>query len=300
MPLTTDDMKYYVDPLAVPYEDSKRIFVLEVRHERTHTMVGQIVNVTGVGEIEGHRMWFKTENGYYVYGAAVGSQSVSRYSQVVARVGDIFAFGEQTTAAKKFPNKRNLVSVRLSNGKQVPGGAYLPVTDWIPAAEWSYECMPSDGDSEEVIEAKLTLAKQKWDTKHAKLEIMRQGLRRGWTHDLKALQETGHLFRGLYGARVSGTALMNILPSAVNLDEGAEALFKNMKDSDIVTAKGNQSAYVGVPVRFYAPLDVRSIEEATSPSTDIMNAYLRNKPGFSHATMATLSATPVLSGIASS
>jgi hypothetical protein len=54
-----------------------------------------------------------------------------------------------------------------------------------------------------------------------------------------------------------------------------------------------------VPVRFYAPLEVRSYEEAAAPSTDLLNSYLRNKPGFSHATMAAASASPVLMGTAS-
>jgi len=295
--LTLEDMKYYIDPIAAPYEDTTKVYVQQVRHERTHSMVGKIINVKGVGEIEGHRMWYTTENGYYVYGASAGSPSVGRYSMVVAQVGDIWAFGEQAARLRKgSANHRNLGSVRFSNGKRMPGNAYLPVTNWIEAAGWAYECMPADGDSEEVVAAKLALAKQRWQTRHAKLEVMRQGLTRGWTKDLRELQEKGVMFRGKYGARVTGIALMSVMPDTVTLDEGHKMLVDQMKESSIVTNKGNQSAFVGVPVRFYAPLNVDTFEQAAAPSSDLLNSYLRNKPGFQHTVMGASTATPVLTG----
>lgn len=295
--LTLEDMKYYIDPIATPYEDTKQVYVQQVRHERTHSMVGKIINVKGVGEIEGHRIWYTTENGYFVYGNSAGCRSVPRYSQVVAPVGDIWAFGEMMAVNRKgTATKRNISSIRFSNGRKMPGGAILPVTNWISAADWAYECMPADGDSPEVIVAKLELAKQKWTTRNAKLEVMRQGLARGWTSDLRTLQETGILFKGKYGARISGTALMAVLPSSLTLDSGHRSLMDAMRESPIVTRKDGESAYVGVPVRFYAPLNVDSFEEAAAPSADILNTYLRNKPGFQHAVMGPAATSPVLIG----
>lgn len=297
--LTLEDMKYYIDPIAAPYDDTKKVYVQQVRHERTHSMVGKIINVKGVGEIDGHRIWYTTENGYYVYGSAAGNMNVNRYEQAVARVGDLWAFGElqgTTRKSKATATKRNLGAVRFSNGRRMPGGAYLPVTDWIHAAGWAYECMPADGDSEQVMAAKLELAKQKWTTRNAKLEVMRQGLSRGWTKDLRALQESGVLFKGRYGARISGTAMMAVMPTEVTLDEGHKALLEQMRDSPIVTNKGGQTTYVGVPVRFYAALNADSFEEAAAPSNDVLNSYLRTKSGFQHAVMGPASTSPVLIG----
>lgn len=293
--LTLEDMKYYIDPIATPYEDTKKVFVHQVRYERHHTLVGQIVNVKGAGDIENHRMWFATDGGNFVYGPAAGCQSVGRYKMVLARMGDVFICGETLAVRRTQKHVRLLNSTRMSNGKTL-GGISVPVTDWIEAADWAWECMPADGDSEDVITAKLALAKQKWETRNAKIEIMRQGLNRGWTQDLKALQEEGTLFKGLYGARITGTAMTAVPISNVTLDGAYQTVVDEMTKADVVTRPQQTSAYVGVPVAFYAQLEARTYEEATAPNQSVLNSYLHSKPGMSRATMGPAAASPILVG----
>jgi hypothetical protein len=290
--LSTTDMKYYTDPLVKPDLKATQILVTHVKYDRNDQLVGQIVNVKSF-IVENTRLWWVTDAGSYVSGPAAGSLTLPRYTVVLAKYGDMFVVGETVRRRSSTDPVRLLHNVRTSTAQAVPHGGYLPVTQWVAAASWAHELMPVSGDSEDVIKAKLAVAKRKWETRHAKLEIMTEGVVREWTADLKRLQDEGVMYTGTYGSHISGTAMIPVDKSEANLSEGSKATVDRIKKSKAATKGGKDTLYVGIPVEYFAPME-STLEQAKSPAPSTVVSYLQQETGTHSAIPGPMTAKPVL------
>ena len=293
--LSITDMKYYTDPIMTPDLKAKTILVNQVRYERHHNLLGQVVNVKSF-QVENTRVWWLTEGGNYVTGPSVGSVNLPRYGVVLARYGDMFVCGETVRRRSATDPVRLLHNVRTSTAQSVPHGGYLPVTEWVKAASWAYEYMPVAGDSEEVIAAKLACAKRQWEVRYAKAEIMAEGVVREWTADLKRLQDAGVMYTGLYGAYVKGTALVPVSSTEVKLHEYSQQLVDSIMKSRAAQKGAKETVYVGAPVEFFAPME-STLEQAKAPAPETVASFLRTETGSSTAQPGPMSSQPVLMSV---
>jgi len=214
--LTAADMKWFIDPLADVMRDGDSIYVTTERIQRG-IHIGKIVETDGLTK-HGSRMWRKTKGiADHVYGPVANSESAVDYNGPC--IGWQEHEGQAGWMVGRFVGQRRnrglLVDAKRADQKAWPVdprtgdvlSAIEHVDVWFQAAPWALELMPDAIDCEDEVQAKLALAKQRWEHRHAKVVITEESMQRGY-HQLDELIESGHLPTPSFGALYSGDILL--------------------------------------------------------------------------------------------
>jgi hypothetical protein len=191
--ITATNRKYFIDPLQNVFHTAKEVLVFREQIPRSwNSPLDTIVPVTGQVMIDAH-LWWKTEDGMYVDGAAVSPREIISHTPTMGLLDDgTFVIGEgYGTADVNSEHPRVLIrDARRSDGKVLPGVTTYGVERWLQAAPWAVELMPAEGDDTAAVELKISIAKQKWETRLAEVAILREAQDREWTGDLEDLSYT--------------------------------------------------------------------------------------------------------------
>lgn len=227
MQLTNEQRKFFIDPIQDGLADVKQLLVTEERYGRG-TYLHKVTDVTGICT-DNNRIWWKTAARDYVVGAPVNPHF--SYDQPVIGIlsDDLFVVGLYNGRAHD--NTVSLTRTIRSDMRSVPlfagEGLAMRVPTCVAAAPWAVELMPKPGDPDSVTNAKLALAKQRWEQRYAKGIIIQQALYRDWWDDMETLQEDHDLPSPRLGALFEGNAMVQLshtLPTDSLTDEQKEML----------------------------------------------------------------------------
>lgn len=303
MQLTPAQRRFYIDPVQDPSIITEKILVTEERTTRG-IHIDKVVAVEKKRVHLDYRPWWVTAEGDYVAGAPVNPPNLSRYDNgIIAPGGDgWFWYGQPT---RRRDSGYACTDLRRSDGRQLPGsgntGSYtLELTDVVRAASWASELFPAPGDTSSVIAAKLSLAEQRWTQRRAKLEIIRQGIARGWHDDLAELRENGQLPAATFGVTFKGRALIDSL-GTVNPDlmttRDSQRL-DEIRERVRITDDNRPSMMIGLNVDVPLHLSFDTYEGARDVTADQLRESLRAATGDYTAVPGEYALTPVLRSLA--
>lgn len=220
--ISKEDRMYFIDPLQPATARKTKadgtdlpLQIVALRYRREHfkeDRLGTVINVTHQ-RVENNELWWVDSDGDYVYGAQLADRINGR-GNVMAIVNDDLFYvgregGEHHLGSSQYGSL--LVDARRSDAKRLPGLPGNTLTYAAPmvlrAAPWAHELMPVEGDSPEVVTAKVARAKQKFIQRHKKGEIYKEGMRRDWLHHLESLRADHDMPTPVFNVGVEGTFL---------------------------------------------------------------------------------------------
>lgn len=215
--LTLEQRKWFIDPLPDPMAGlgAERILATASFNSayRGYANLNKVVNVRKDKRHESLlRLWYIDEDGNYIDGPSVNTIR-SGYTIAMGIISDdLFVIGETTyDFDDSYMILRNCMR---SDQKVLPGADYSGVTmrvdTWVQVASWARELMPLPTDTPDAVSAKLNLAKQKWEQRHAKIEVIRQACQRGWDEHFVPLQDDHDFPKPHFGANVSANILVPV------------------------------------------------------------------------------------------
>jgi len=302
MPLTTLHRRFLIDPIQDPLLQTESILVTEERIGRG-IYLDKIVKVTGRAEFN-NRLWWVTDSGDHVIGAPVNPRSLNYSQPVIGIYGeDLFVTGRYND---RIGNSSVLLSgVLRSDQLTIPGlrpdsagnteSLSLQAGQWVSGAPWALSLMPTPTDSEAVTLAKMELAEQRWNYRHAKGVLRSEVLYRGWDDNLEELDDSHDMLTPTFGAVFKGDVMIRVAKPV------AEALTDDA-DNERVTALRTRSFRAGAPhsmmvgIHMELPLDVRfqKREELDDIKSDNVQLLVRRALNDHGSNIGAYSLTPVL------
>ncbi len=221
--ISKEDRMYYIDPLqpaqvrknkADGTELPLRIVALRYRRD-THKQenIGSIVEVTHQ-RVENNELWWVDTDGDYVYGAQLCDRVQGRGAIMSIVNDDLFYVGqhggEHHLGSSQYGTL--MTSAVRSDGKVFRSSNEATSFTYVSsavfkAASWARGLMPAEGDTEEVVTAKVARAKQLFVQRHKKGEIYKEGMRRDWLHHLEGLRADHDMPTPVFNVGIEGTFL---------------------------------------------------------------------------------------------
>lgn len=302
MQLTPAQRRFYIDPVQDPTIITDTLLVTEERSSRGVHM-DTIVTVRKDRYASDSRQWWITEGGDYVAGAPVNPSGLLSYQRVIGIGGDGWFW--HGTPSRRVTGGYLCSGLRRSDGRQLPGiGNTGPMSMEIPevvkAAPWASTLFPVPGDSDAVIRAKLDLAEQRWNHRRAKAEIIRQGMTRGWSDDLKELRESGKLPTATFGAFYKGTVMIEAMnpPAADSISVRDNARLQELRDRVKVPGSDGPKMMLGLEVNMPLTVQFDEYENTQKISADQLKDHIRQAVGDYTAVPGEHYLTPVLRSVA--
>lgn len=280
---TMRDMLYFTMPNPTALDAEGKLFVTDTAYDRNSSYAGTIVDIKDGITLRNGTAWRTTTDGSYVTGHGLKREPFYRQNLVgtVDGIDSMFFFG--TLREVDHDGKLVLVSAVQNSLAKYPvpslEGAYgnqIRLNNWTQAAPWTQELMPRTGDSTGTIQAKLALAKAKWETNRAVMEMAHEGYQRHWTTELKSLHENPELDflpRPRLGVTYTGEVLLPAAQSAAPaLSEEQRTKIqalrsRSLSESGVVTHRPK------IPVSVVIPLDLVLDPE----DTDLLDVTLAVK-----------------------
>jgi len=238
--ISKEDRMYFIDPLQPSAVRKTKadgselpLEILALRYRRDNfkqDRIGTVIPVTHQ-RVDNNELWWVDADGDYVYGAQLSDRGQGRTDLMAIVDDDLFYVGrnggEHYNGSSAFGSF--IVDAKRSDGKRLPGRPGSSFTYLarrvIKAAPWASTLMPVPGDTQEVIDAKVARAKQRYIQRRKKGEIYKEGLRRDWLHHLERLRPDHDLPTPRFHVGVEGMFL------AVNGDNVAvEDLSETQRD----------------------------------------------------------------------
>lgn len=156
-------------------------------------------------------------------------------------------------------------------------GGLWPMT--VPAAQWARDLFPTAKDSEAIVAAKLANAKERWMQEYKKMEILREGARRGWLPMLERVRAKGHDFpRPTFHLKVGGHVLVRtVAPTKAAMTKVGVKLANRGSRISAEQLQGNP-AYISYPVNELLPVNLTDAELASLTPSHIL-AHIRERMG---------------------
>jgi hypothetical protein len=215
MTVSPADRIYFTDPIQRPttkLPENARIVVSDSANPYRNTAVrGDIIPVTGLvmGSIE-RWYWLGADQNHY-RGVLLNAHTIRRSRWTVSFIGDDAVLGYLTnrdfnantftfTDSRWFSGRRDSIGGRVIDA--------MRFTDVAPAASWATDLWPNADDTEELVQMKITLAKEKWEMRRKKGAILEEGMYRDWLTRLeeKEFYTTHGMPRPTFGAFVEAEA----------------------------------------------------------------------------------------------
>lgn len=299
--LTPEDARFFVEPAVDSSKKSTTILCLDTRNQgRQEGYIGKIVDVRAQREMISGRMYAVTaDGGNYVFGSpqieAHGGSLGMNHALTFLPDGS-FAVGN---LGRDTSNTVVISSPRFSkpNILDLPG-VNIPSLRYYKAAQWAYELMPSKGDTQEMVDAKLELAKERYKQRRAFFHLHEEAVARNWGPTMDELREMNSLIPApRYGAKVSGMVFIqsrSTIPDTVRaaVSEAAKATLSGV-DASVV---GYSAVGSATSVEFTIAGDFATQEEARAISDqDVASAWRRL--GNAEGTIFSSSKSPFISGM---
>lgn len=225
MHINMEDMRYYVEPVtqppARPQNAPGTYTILALRYRRTDLnqrkaeRLGKPMTVTSQ-RYEGNELWWVDEDGDHVQGALMVATGEAYRQHMVGMINDeVFAVGQHGN--RMIGSSHQLIHSRRSDGRSAnPNGRAITINS-MPAASWALELMPEPGDTQEVVDQKVMLAKQKFFQREKKAQIYIEGIQRDWLNHLSQVRDDGHdMPVPRFRIGVTGIALIRTTPIALD------------------------------------------------------------------------------------
>lgn len=261
MTITPADRIYFVDPIQTPtakLPENAKLLVTQLQRDRSYgANVGDIITVTRVTEGDYARFWYVGEDGNFYDGALFGGTR-RRRGRIIDFIGDDAIMGinsgEITTNSYYLSDGR-----RWSKRRDFAGGH--AITDYrasntLIGAPWAETLWPMPNDSDELTEAKVALAKQKWTNRQHHAGILKEALSRDWltTLDQEDFYAKTGMPKGDFGLFIKGTALLTT--STTILREALAAETVAQLDTMRSVVRGTPERFqtsIQVPIQFVHP-----------------------------------------------
>lgn len=276
--LTLEDARFYVDPIVSHLSLATKVLVLDTRSRaRQEEYIGKVVDVRKDRYYADGKAWAVTaDGGNYVYGSPLLTQNsdigINQPCVSLTEKGFMVGIrGSHNAGQLSVRNPR--YSVRSPMSSVDPSGMYHSehfVDSVLPAASWAYELMPEATDSDDIINAKLDLAKENYRQRRAFIHLHQQSVSRGWQDIMNELRELNDLIPpATYGIRVNATVFMpsNDLPQS-DRDRLTEAAVASLSERNNVSAapRGTQVGSTvrvdfAVPGTFATPNEVYEVND---------------------------------------
>ena len=267
------EIMYFIHPVpSVPAKlenwDGAKAFALSwYNASRTRHQPGEIVDVRS-RQVEGRQYYLVNDEGYYLHGHLMNRAIGSEDYRIAFVTPELFALVSRYDRSYDH-NTVYAVAARWSDGQLRPtGSGGWPLT--VPAAPWAADLFPAENDTPFVVAAKVAQAKQRWEEMSAKLEILREGLRRNWLQHLAEIRAAGHAFPyPTFHLSVSGQAMLRVPAMTKAAQAKAQAKLESaggkLKDQ---TVQGHP-VYVAIPINELLELDLTPEEIGNMPPSTI-------------------------------
>lgn len=296
MRIEMKDMLYYLDPVQQPIARTKRtngtpiteqkIVAFRYRradlNERKMAKLGTVIPVTHQ-RVEQNQLWWVDEDGDHVQGAQVLLDQYGYRQQLVGIIDDeTFAVGQHSetigehsilTTALRSDGKRTVPSA--TNDRAVAVGTML-------AAPWARDLMPRAGDTQEVVDQKVLLAKQKFLQRQKLSQIYVEGISRDWLEHLQEVRDKGHHMPApSFQIGVTGTALFASTTVADDeLDESALVRANALRNIPIKpTNSTSAQRFYGIPFVTVTTATASTLEAVRNVPAEDMRSYAMNAIG---------------------
>lgn len=215
MTITPADRIYFVDPIQMPTAKlpaNARLLITKLRIERPNGhRPGDIIPVTRVAEGDYGRFWYTGEDGNFYDGALFGGTR-RRRAYLIDFLGDDAIMGLNSG---QIEGEAHYLSSGRRWSKRLDYAGPHQITDYrasntLDAAPWANTLWPIATDSDELTEAKVAVAKQKWTNRQHHAGILREALSRDWltTLDEQDFYNKVGMPKGQFGLYVKGNALV--------------------------------------------------------------------------------------------
>jgi hypothetical protein len=263
--LASSDRIYFTDPFADKVPAAVQVLVTDTLNiHRRGELRDRIVTIRKHRHHNGARLWYVTTAGDYVDGVPLNPQ-MKPGDPMMGLLGNVFVTGTSMYVGKLTdvaevtdPIRSDQVVVHAADGEGYTQPRQ-PVAQWVAAAPWAKELMPSPFDADSVVQAKLALAKTRWEHARARAGLVVEAVDRDWAERLERLVEQGHPMPvPRYGAVVTGQLQLPVDTPAHTVESPEfKAMKERIAESSAVTPWTGQ-AYVSVAVEVPADL---SLEE---------------------------------------
>lgn len=303
IPLTA--MKYYLDPTIPAAGDTEYGYVIASIRP---SLVGTFVKLKKTVNLSGGRLQSITEDGYYV--DAVPVNRTDQYGPVVG------LFGAPDTVHSRFGvgRVRTHVSaevlqaqqVLFSDGTRTPdidpaGGMRAPFRTWLPAAPWALELMPVPGDTAEVVDAKVNVARLRWTELHRLAVLDGEGRERDWENDLDELRrEHDWIPEFTYGPLVSATVNLTEQEDSFTVPASLQRRISSMQEAGLPVSRTVDRVSRSVPVHavFAMPSVLQKWDAISTPTVSDVKAHAVNLLNSYSLEIATYSSSWFVNGTA--
>lgn len=306
--LTLEDARFYIEPVVDHVSLATKVYVLDTRNKsRQEEFIGKIVEVRKDRYYADGKAWAITGGGgNYVYGSPIltNYRDISINRPCLAFVEDVFIVGTRGShngGQLSVRNPRYSVQTPLSG--RVAGDLYdseYQVDTVISAASWAYDLMPEIGDSNEVIEAKLNLAKEKYRQRRAFIHLHQQSVSRGWQDTMEELRGVNDLIPlATYGMRINGIAFVpySDASSATRTAMSESAVASIAPRDNISTTNNNIRVGTTIGVSFSVPGTFSSPQEVNDALERNIQNHWDDISGYSGHLMSA-ERTSIVSGLA--
>lgn len=257
--MNVQDRAYFMDPLpryTTKVPENAQIVFFGSRRDAGHQL-GDIIPVRGA-TWDYNRFWYIDENGMHVRGALLEAATTSRALPTIALLGDdalygvnygivspgIMALGNARRWSRRVDRvlRQNVTEYRASLG--------------VKAAPWAEGLWPQTNDTDEMVDAKIALAKAKWEARQKHVEVLQEGTVRQWLStldDRDFFSEFG-MPKPVLGAYVTGTVSVptTMEVPADNLTTSGQAILDGVRA--MRHGGGNSfSATIQIPVNVVVP-----------------------------------------------
>lgn len=277
IPLTA--MKYYLDPTIPASGDTEFGYVIASIRP---ALVGTFVKLKKTVNLSGGRLQSITEDGYYV--DAVPVNRPTYYGPVVGLAGAPDTvhtrFGAGRVRTHISAGILQAQQVLFSDGTRTPDidpstGMRAPFRAWMAAAPWALELMPVPGDTAEVVDAKVNVARLRWTELHRLAVLDGEGRERDWENDLEELRRMHDWIPEFtYGPLVNATVNLTELEDSFTVPASLQRRISAMQEAGMPVTRTADRVSRSVPVHavFAMPSVVQKWDEISAPAAGDVRA----------------------------
>jgi hypothetical protein len=259
--LAYNDRIYFTDPFADKVPQTKQVLVTDALNpQRRYEFANAIVDVKKTRHLSRGQLWYITTEGDWVDGVPL-NPVMSPGTPVLGLLGDAFVVGESLYIGARTDIAEITEPVRSDQKvlHAADGEGYRqprqPVAQWVAAAPWAKELMPCVDDADTVVEAKLALARSKWEHARTKAALTGEATDRGWPERIEQLTSRGSKMpTPRYGGYVSAQLQIPVETPQAALDTPAFRAIKERVSEVSGAIPWTGQAYVSLAVAF--PADV--------------------------------------------
>lgn len=295
MRINMEDMRYYLDPIQrTTFNTTDRngvkmteFTIIPLRYRRTDlnerkaNLLGKPMTVS-FQRHEQNEIWWVDADGDHVQGAVMVPRADGRMLSAGIIDDETFAVG---THGGMYGTGSLLTNARRSDGvRPFPHGSNRLITgDVMQAAPWALTMMPETGDTQDVVDQKVMLAKQKYDQRYKKGQVYIEGMIRDWLDLLSQVRDDGHdMPTPRFAIGASGVALVSVgRPATDDVSEQVRDATERVRNLPLTAgSRAPLTQYVGTPFVTVTSATVSTYQGLREYNANDVTAHIQQNLGY--------------------